>query len=40
VLRPALEGDQVRVLDRFLREVEVAEDPDEGGDRPPVLLAE
>lgn len=29
-----------RVLDRALREVEVAEDPDQGRDRPPLLLAE
>ena len=37
---PALERDDVRVRDRLLGEVEVAEDPDQRRDRPPVLLAE
>jgi hypothetical protein len=29
-----------RLLDRVLREVEVAQDPDQGRDRPPLLRAE
>ena len=39
-LRPDLERDQERVLDRLLGEVEVAEDADERRDRPPRLLPE
>ena len=36
---PALEGNRERVLDGILRQVEVAEGADEGGDGPPRLLA-
>ena len=38
--RPALEGDDERLLDRLLGEVEVAEDADERRDRPARFLAE
>ena len=38
--RPALDGDGERLLDRLLGEVDVAEDADQGGDDPAVLLAE
>ena len=38
--RPVLERHHVRVGDRLLREVEVAQDPDEGRERPAVVLAE
>ena len=37
---PALEGDDERLLDRLLGEVEVAEDADQRCDRPALLLAE
>jgi hypothetical protein len=37
---PDLQGGDERVLDRFLGEVEVAEDADERRDRPPLLLPE
>jgi hypothetical protein len=37
---PALEGDDERLLDRLLGEIEVAEDPDKRGDRPPRLAPE
>ena len=39
-LGPALERDDERLLDRLLGEVEVAEDADQGGDRPPRLVPE
>ena len=38
--RPALQRRDVGVRDRLLGEVEVAEDADQRGDHPPVLLAE
>ena len=38
-LRPALQGDDERLLDGLLREVEIAEHPDERRDRPSRLLA-
>ena len=38
--RPALERDRERVLDRILGGVEVAEDADQRGDRPPRLAPE
>ena len=38
--RPLLEGHQVRVLEALLGQVEVAEHTDQGGDRPPVMIAE
>jgi hypothetical protein len=40
VARPALEGDDERLLDGLLGRVEVAQDPNEGGDRPSRLVAE
>jgi hypothetical protein len=40
VARPALERNRERVLDGLLREVDVAEDPDQGRDRPPGLAPE
>jgi hypothetical protein len=40
VRRPAPEGCGERVLDRFLGDVDVAEDADQDGHRAPVLLAE
>ena len=40
VARPALERDHERVLDRLLGEVEVAEDADQGRDRPSRLAPE
>jgi hypothetical protein len=40
VARPALERDGERVLDGLLGGVEVAEDADQGRDRPPGLLPE
>jgi hypothetical protein len=40
VLGPGLERADERLLDRFLGEVEVAEDADERCDRPPRFLAE
>ena len=40
VARPALEGHDEGFLDRFLGDVEVAEDPDQGRNRPARLLAE
>ena len=40
VARPALERDREGVLNRVLGEVEVAEDADQGGDRPPRLAPE
>ena len=40
VARPALEGDDEGVLDRLLGEVEVAEDADQGRDRPSRLAPE
>ena len=39
-LRPRLQGGDERLLDGLLGEVEVAEDPDQGRDRSPLLLAE
>jgi hypothetical protein len=39
-LGPGLQGRDERVLDGFLGEIEVAEDPDQGRYRPPLLLAE
>src|SRR5919109_412358 len=38
--RPALEGNDEGVLNRLLRQVEVAENPDQGRDRPPGLVPE
>jgi hypothetical protein len=40
VVRPALEGDDERLLDRLLREVEVSDGADERRDRPPRLTPE
>jgi hypothetical protein len=40
VARPALQRDRERVLDGLLREVDVAEDPDQGRERPPRLAPE
>jgi hypothetical protein len=40
VPRPALQRDRERVLNGLLREVDVAEDPDQGRDRPPRLAPE
>jgi hypothetical protein len=40
VTRPALERDRERVLDSLLGDVDVAEDPDQGRDRPPGLVPE
>ena len=40
VARPALERDHERLLHRLLGEVEVAEDADQAGDRPPRLVPE
>src|SRR5262249_27417711 len=39
-LRPGLERGDEGVLDGFLREIEVAEDADQGGDGTALLLAE
>ncbi len=39
-LGPGPQGLRERLLDRLLRQVEVAEDPDQGRDGPPPLLAE
>ena len=39
-VRPRLEGRDERVLDGLLGEIEVAEDADQGGHRPALLLAE
>jgi hypothetical protein len=40
VRRPALQRDEERLLDRLLGELEVAQRPREGGDRPSRLAAE
>jgi len=40
VARPALEGDDERLLDCLLGRVEVAQDKNEGGDRPSRLVPE
>ena len=40
MVRPALERDDERLLDRLLGEIEVAEDADQGRDRPPRLAPE
>jgi hypothetical protein len=40
MLRPPLQRDDEGVLHRLLREIEVAEDPDQGRDRPPRLVPE
>ena len=40
VSRPALERDDVRVRNRLLGQVEVAQDANQGGDHPPVLVPE
>jgi hypothetical protein len=38
--RPSLDGDGEGLLDGLLGQVEVADDPDQGRDRPPRLLPE
>jgi hypothetical protein len=40
VSRPALEGDDERLLDRLLGRVEVTQNANEGGDRPSRLVPE
>jgi hypothetical protein len=40
VPRPALDGDDERLLNGLLGRVEVAQDPNEGGDRPSRLVPE
>jgi len=40
IARPALERNRERLLDRILGGVEIAEDPDQRGDRPPRLAPE
>src|SRR5438067_5259090 len=39
-LRPALEGSEEGLLDRFLGDVDVTEEADQGRDRPPGLFTE
>jgi hypothetical protein len=38
--RPAFERDYERLLDGLLGRIEIAEDPDQGRDRPPGLMPE
>ena len=40
MVRPALERDDERLLDRLLGQIEVAEDADQRRDRPPRLAPE